>query len=197
MISFLSSISFAFFLWSACYTVFVLLAALVLWGLHRLEKRYQSRLEDRVEYALRVYDTAMRQPLPAPTDRPDCHYYSGGTPLHCAVNPGGDCSTCIDYLPAYATTSAIRVRITQTFIRLGRPHDPYGCPICLALKQQFNTTEVFVQFAQAEVRCYNETLHFRLTPELWSWVQRFDAGRPVMPIQLEVNLATKVIGLAK
>jgi len=81
----------------------------------------------------------------------------------------------------------LTITVTAEDIRLGRPGDPYRCPITLAVLRHpsFKDKEVATS-------CYFLVTNFcgvyRLPPEAISFIKAFDTAMKVKPLSFEIEV---------
>ena len=82
----------------------------------------------------------------------------------------------------------IRVPVTDTHIRRGKPGSMEHCPVALALREQEGIAKPSVNTVNIGFLRERSRENLRPQPGLASWIARFDDYRAVEPFILVLNL---------
>lgn len=77
------------------------------------------------------------------------------------------------------------LRVKPEHISKGRKADPHACPIALAGRELFGSSDEETSVGGDNARF--GTLKFKLPPAVSDWIFAFDRGRGVCPITVELE----------
>ena len=77
----------------------------------------------------------------------------------------------------------VTVKVTAPLIRRGQPKDTQSCPVALAVRRAIKKPEVMVD----DEVTWDEGF-VALPARIRRWIQRFDLGKPVKPIEFTLRI---------